>query len=108
MHFAGGFDVLGGDLDVLGGGALGAQCPVCFKTFTTRSNARIHLRAAHSDARPFGCGLCERTFRYKTQLVRHRRHHAPDTQFPCPRCHTRFNDKSSYNRHVRRTCSALV
>ncbi len=36
---------------------------VCGKTFSKSYNLVVHMRM-HEDVRPFGCSLCDQTFRY--------------------------------------------
>ena len=47
---------------------------VCGKTFSKSYNLVVHMRM-HEDVRPFGCGLCDQTFRQKAHLQRHETTH---------------------------------
>jgi uncharacterized Zn-finger protein len=47
---------------------------VCGKTFSKSYNLVVHMRM-HEDVRPFGCTLCDQTFRQKAHLQRHETTH---------------------------------
>ena len=47
---------------------------VCGKTFSKSYNLVVHMRM-HEDVRPFGCSLCDQTFRQKAHLQRHETTH---------------------------------
>lgn len=47
------------------------RCETCLKTFSNRSNLRIHEKHVHSSERLFTCEICAKTFKRKKDVVRH-------------------------------------
>jgi uncharacterized Zn-finger protein len=69
-------------------------CPVCHKTFTSRSNLERHARL-HTGHKPYVCTICQRSFSRKDHLVNHATKHA----FKCGVCSKRFTDRTSLTTH---------
>ena len=53
----------------------------------------------HSDARPYQCGVCFKTFKWKSHLNRHNLIHQ-GIRFQCNICKRVFNDKSNLTKHL--------
>lgn len=58
-----------------------STCPICFKTFTSRSNMDRHFRL-HTGQRPYDCNMCQRSFTRKDHLSTHMAKHL----FMCSLC----------------------
>ncbi|XP_037100684.1 oocyte zinc finger protein XlCOF6 isoform X2 [Syngnathus acus] len=110
------------------------RCETCMKTFSNRSNLRIHEKHVHSSERLFTCDVCAKTFKRKKDVVRHqkqvhdphihqcsecgkrlsskaslmlhKRTHSGIKAFICTECGSRFTQKSALNMH-HSTCQAL-
>ena len=50
----------------------GHECDVCEKVFRYPSNLAIHMRI-HTDEKPYECDVCEKAFRQLSNLKRHKR-----------------------------------
>ena len=50
----------------------GHECDVCEKVFKYPSNLAIHMRI-HTDEKPYECDVCEKCFRESGHLKRHMR-----------------------------------
>lgn len=59
------------------------QCEECMKCFSSNQSLNEH-RNLHKNVRPYKCHICEKSFRYGSQLCIHRRHHhsTADINFP--------------------------
>ncbi|KAG8510165.1 Zinc finger and SCAN domain-containing protein 5B [Galemys pyrenaicus] len=51
--------------------------------------------------RPYACGDCPKTFRYRSQLAIHRRSHTGERPFCCPSCPKAFMQASDLRVHLR-------
>ncbi|XP_057678487.1 GDNF-inducible zinc finger protein 1 [Corythoichthys intestinalis] len=105
------------------------RCKTCEKTFSNRSNLRIHEKHVHSNERLFTCEVCNKNFKRKKDVVRHhkqvhethlhecsecgkllsskgslvlhKRTHSGIKAYVCSECGARFTQKSALNMHHR-------
>ncbi|XP_077597147.1 uncharacterized protein gzf1 [Stigmatopora nigra] len=105
------------------------RCETCEKTFSNRSNLRIHEKHVHSNERLFTCEVCNKKFKRKKDVVRHhkqvhethlhecsecgkllsskgslllhKRTHSGIKAYVCSECGARFTQKSALNMHHR-------
>lgn len=77
------------------------RCEYCSKTFLFRSKYLEHL-PVHTNARPFRCTVCDRTYKYKYDLrVHHRTHQGIPTKATlCPHCSLRFDTNKLLRQHI--------
>ncbi|KAF2099250.1 hypothetical protein NA57DRAFT_55227 [Rhizodiscina lignyota] len=59
------------------------QCDLCPNSFTRKENLVGHVRAAHSNERPFACKECGKRFVRKNDRDRHEKQHSAPKQFRC-------------------------
>ncbi|XP_060075148.1 uncharacterized protein LOC132554841 [Ylistrum balloti] len=64
------------------------QCPVCKVKFTTFGNMRRHFNVIHSDAKPFMCHLCGKSFKTNDTL----------------KCHVKIHNREKYLNFKCKTC----
>lgn len=62
------------------------QCRHCDYTHITPANIRKHEKYCKSDARPFLCSYCPRSFQHQTALTIHERLHTGLRPFKCSLC----------------------
>ena len=48
----------------------------------------------------FDCDVCERTFKFKSQLTIHKRTHTQEKALKCKNCNKSFTQKNSLTRHM--------
>ena len=76
------------------------QCPVCDRSFSSASAARLHL-VTHDDVKRFVCH-CGKAFARPDQLRAHGTVHADTKDFLCTLCGKAFPRMASLNVHYRR------
>ena len=61
----------------------------------------IILNVLFSGERPFQCGLCEKSFRDRSELNRHSRRHTGDLPYKCQTCGKGFLRRERFVTHTR-------
>ena len=75
-------------------------CGECGRSFGFLTAYRRHL-VTHSDARPFKCDLCEKTFRLRATLKNHARDaHADVARYACTVCGARYRHRFDLRNHM--------
>ncbi|XP_049612053.1 GDNF-inducible zinc finger protein 1 isoform X2 [Syngnathus scovelli] len=77
------------------------RCETCMKTFSNRSNLRIHEKHVHSSERLFTCDVCTKTFKRKKDVVRHQKQVHDPHMHQCSECGKRLSSKASLMLHKR-------
>ena len=77
-------------------GSGNALCPVCGKSLK-RSSLKNHL-LTHSDATPYTCSVCNKTFRHKVSLEYHEKLHGEKT-IQCEICGAYFHRMGLLKKH---------
>ncbi|GJQ68607.1 hypothetical protein Trydic_g17157 [Trypoxylus dichotomus] len=68
-----------------------------------------HMKATDNiGVRPFKCEKCEKEYRHKANLNRHKRYECDGEYFPCPDCGKRYKVKGSLTRHIKFECKREV
>ncbi|XP_061126347.1 GDNF-inducible zinc finger protein 1-like isoform X2 [Syngnathus typhle] len=75
------------------------RCETCMKTFSNRSNLRIHEKHVHSSERLFTCDVCAKTFKRKKDVVRHQKQVHDPHMHQCSECGKRLSSKASLMLH---------
>lgn len=76
------------------------NCSICKKSFKCKSELMRHHRA-HTGIRPFMCNLCYKSFNYNSALLEHLRVHSGEKPYQCSECKKCFRQGSTLNRHKR-------
>ncbi|XP_012675687.2 growth factor independent 1A transcription repressor a [Clupea harengus] len=87
-------------------GACGLQskssfmCINCKKVFSTPHGLEVHVRRSHNGTRPFGCGICGKTFGHAVSLEQHKPLHSLERSFTCTICGKSFKRSSTLSTHL--------
>lgn len=74
-------------------------CASCGKTFKTVNGLKFHELTIHSDARPFSCHSCPKSFALKKDYRAHALVHNKSTKAICDLCKRHFTSKELFRRH---------
>jgi Zinc finger, C2H2 type. len=80
------------------------QCDVCGKTLSSKGNMRLHKIKRHGLKTPFVCKICQATFDYRRDVVRHRNEahrRKPDGMFECQKCGKVAYEFHNFMTHVK-------
>ncbi|XP_077186173.1 uncharacterized protein LOC143833833 [Paroedura picta] len=75
-------------------------CCDCSKTFKIRSNFLKH-RAMHAQVKPYRCSECGKSFGQSAGLISHERVHTGEKPYRCSECGKQFSHKLSLDIHER-------
>ena len=79
----------------------GKTCPVCFKTFSNKTNVRRHILTEHEKSLRIKCPECEKSFASKTALNYHVKEHDANQDFDCEKCGETFPNLWTHRIHLR-------
>ncbi|KAG8237965.1 hypothetical protein J437_LFUL019048 [Ladona fulva] len=77
------------------------SCEMCKMQFLTMENYKVHLRLCHGKSSAFKCQICGREAYTKGNFNLHLDTHSLVKKFECRVCHTKHNDVSRLNAHMR-------
>lgn len=59
------------------------RCRECMKMFSSKQSLREH-KYSHTDSRPYMCLMCNKRFRYGSQLTNHKKKHLSQPELTWP------------------------
>ncbi|XP_050420403.1 zinc finger protein 578-like isoform X2 [Adelges cooleyi] len=76
------------------------NCGICLKSFSFKSTLRRHCRI-HTDEERFKCDVCEKTFSHQASFRAHERRHTGEKPFECNICEKTFGRQYHLKIHKR-------
>ena len=77
------------------------QCDTCNKAFKTKNALHRHKRK-HTNDKPLLCSICSKRFKDEKAFYYHTKRHQGLLDFKCPECGQCFVEKSQLNGHILR------
>ncbi|XP_055712280.1 zinc finger protein 184-like isoform X1 [Phlebotomus papatasi] len=75
------------------------SCPHCDKKFNHKYKIPSHIRAMHTDDKPFVCEECGNSFKTRGALNAHQISHTEERTFQCSNCPKKFKNQRALKRH---------
>jgi KRAB domain-containing zinc finger protein len=76
-------------------------CPICQKTFYSRSSIKSHMEVTHKDVADYNCTQCYRKFKTRSNLERHVKSvHENHKPWGCEKCGKMFKEKYKLEIHL--------
>nr|XP_034963405.1 zinc finger and SCAN domain-containing protein 31-like isoform X1 [Zootoca vivipara] len=75
-------------------------CPECGKAFRWRAELLTHKRI-HAGEKPYECLDCGRSFSYQSRLITHKKMHTGEKPYKCPDCGKSFSRQPHLMSHER-------
>ena len=78
-------------------------CQLCDKSYVQMNGLSYHMKAQHSNERPYKCTDCEKDFKDPTIFKRHKELHKlnGERNFECHICKSKFTTKTNLTNHLR-------
>ena len=80
-------------------------CPICTKTFTSKSKLESHVRLVHMQKKNHQCNHCKQSFITRAVFEKHveRAHQYHEKTFKCDLCNKSFSSKRELKSHFDRS-----
>ena len=77
-------------------------CPyeICGKKFVSNYNLTSHIDAIHFQLKKYQCTTCEKSFGFKSALIRHQKLHLKILEIKCPLCLDPFDKLDKLSEHM--------
>ena len=74
------------------------NCRKSDEAFSIHSNTEN--QRTHTSGKQYKCKYCDKSFSFKSGLIRHIRTHTGEKPYQCSECHKAFSDNSGLIRHI--------